>query len=383
MATVSNRDTRGAKSKQRVGSGFTRAGRQSLADPRTRDDVYPDPQFLAWAPGTPLPTRVPVTMDTTSRIFVAGHRGLVGSALVRALRGDGYGNLVLCTHAELDLTDRSTVEAFFRDQRPEYVFLAAARVGGILANSTYPAEFIRDNLEIHVNVIHQAWAHGAKRLIYFGSSCIYPRACPQPIREEYLLTGPLEPTNSAYALAKIAGLEMCRAYNQQYGTQYLGVMPTNLYGPGDNYDCENSHVMPALMRKFHLAKARGDKEVVIWGSGKPRREFLHVDDLAEACVMLAALDEATYARQIEAWRYPLVNVGCGQDQTITELARTVAEAIGFRGELRYDATKPDGTPQKLLDSSRMAELGWRPRIALREGIAATYRELLQARILDA
>lgn len=319
-------------------------------------------------------------MNTSSRIYVAGHRGLVGSGLVRALERKGYGNLVLRTHAELDLTDRRAVEQFFRAEKPEVVFVAAARVGGILANNTYPAEFIRDNLEIHVNVIHQAWGHGAKRLIYFGSSCIYPRVCPQPIKEEYILTGPLEPTNSAYAVAKLAGLEMCRAYNQQHGTQYLGVMPTNLYGPGDNYDPQTSHVLPALIRKIHEAKTRGDKEVAIWGTGKPRREFLHVDDLAEACVMLASQDDAAYAKQIGAWRYPLVNIGCGEDQTITELARTVAETLGFRGELRYDAAKPDGTPQKLLDISRISALGWRARIGLREGIAATYRAALDDKV---
>lgn len=319
-------------------------------------------------------------MDKSARIYVAGHRGLVGSGLVRALERKGHGNLVLRTHAELDLTDRRAVEQFFRAEKPEVVFVAAARVGGILANNTYPAEFIRDNLEIHINVIHQAWGHGAKRLIYFGSSCIYPRVCPQPIKEEYILTGPLEPTNSAYAVAKLAGLEMCRAYNQQHGTHYLGVMPTNLYGPGDNYDPQTSHVLPALIRKIHEAKTRGDKEVAIWGTGKPRREFLHVDDLAEACVMLASQDDAAYAKQIGAWRYPLVNIGCGEDQTITELAWIVAEALDFRGELRYDAAKPDGTPQKLLDISRISALGWRARIGLREGIAATYRAALDDKV---
>lgn len=320
-------------------------------------------------------------MTPESRIYIAGHRGLVGAGLVRSLQRSGHRNLVLRTHAELELTDRRAVEQFFRDKRPEYVFLAAARVGGILANDTYPADFLRDNLEIQVNVIHQAWSHGVTRLIYFGSSCIYPRECPQPIKEEDLLTGPLEPTNSAYAVAKIAGLEMCRAYNAQHGTHYLGVMPTNLYGPGDNYDPQNSHVLPALIRKMHEAKTRGDKEVVIWGSGKPRREFLHVDDLAEACIMLASLDDAAYAGQIGAWRYPLVNIGCGADQTITQLARIIAEAIEFRGALRYDAGKPDGTPQKLLDISRITGLGWRPRIGLRDGIARTYRELLEAHTL--
>ena len=319
-------------------------------------------------------------MKPESRIYIAGHRGLVGSGLVRALNHKGYSNLVLRTYSELNLTDGRAVERFFRSEKPEYVFLAAAKVGGILANNTYPADFIRDNLEIHINVIHRAWAHGVKRLIYFGSSCIYPRECPQPIREEYMLTGQLEPTNSAYAVAKIAGIEMCRAYNQQHGTRFLALMPTNLYGPGDNYDPQTSHVLPALIRKMHEAKARGDNEAVIWGSGKPRREFLHVDDLAEACVMLASLDDATYAKQIGAWRYPLVNIGCGEDQTITELARTIADAVGFRGELRYDATKPDGTPQKLLDVSRMTALGWKPRISLREGIAATYRAALDDKV---
>jgi len=317
-------------------------------------------------------------MSPDTRIYVAGHRGLVGSALVRALGRKGRGNLILRTHAELDLTDRRAVAQFFKDERPEVVFLAAARVGGILANDTFPADFIRDNLEIQTNVIHQAWASGAKRLVFFGSSCIYPRDCPQPIKEETLLTGPLEPTNSAYAIAKIAGIEMCRAYNRQHGAQFLAVMPTNLYGPGDNYDLETSHVLPALVRKIHEAQTRGEKEVVIWGSGKPRREFLHADDLADACVMLAALDDAAYAAQIGAWRYPLLNIGSGADQTVTELARTIAEALGFRGELRYDAAKPDGTPQKLLDISRISALGWRPRIGLPEGIARTYRELLDA-----
>ena len=329
------------------------------------------------------PRHSSVSLDPASRIYVAGHRGLVGSAMVRALTGCGARNLILRTHAELDLADRRAVEAFFASERPELVFLAAAKVGGIVANNSYPADFIRENLDIQTNVIHQAWVHGVKRLIFFGSSCIYPRDCPQPIKEEYLLTGPLEPTNSAYALAKIAGLEMCRAYNAQHGTQYLGVMPTNLYGPGDNYDPENSHVLPALIRKFHEARVRGDKDVVIWGSGKPRREFLHADDLAEACVMLASLGDARFAGQINDWRYPLLNIGCGEDQTITELARMVAGTIGFDGELRYDASKPDGTPQKRLDISRIRSLGWRPRTSLRDGVAATYRELLQTGILIA
>jgi GDP-L-fucose synthase len=322
-------------------------------------------------------------MNTSSRIYVAGHRGLVGSGLVRTLQREGCGNLVLRTHAELDLTDRRAVEQFFRAERPEVVFAAAAKVGGIVANNTFPADFIRDNLEIQTNVVHQAWASGARRLLFFGSSCIYPRDCPQPIREEYLLTGPLEHTNSAYALAKIAGIEMCRAYNQQHGAQFLTVMPTNLYGPGDNYDPQKAHVLPALIRRIHEAKTRGDKDVVIWGSGSPRREFLHVDDLAAACVMLVSLDDAAYAGQIATLRYPLMNIGCGADQTVTELAMTIAAVIGFRGGLRYDATKPDGTPQKLLDISRISSLGWRARIGLREGIARTYRELIEAGTLPA
>ncbi len=317
-------------------------------------------------------------MDLNDKIFIAGHRGLVGSALVRAFGRRGYQNLVLRSHAELDLTDRYALERFFADERPQYVFLAAAKVGGIVANNTYPADFIRVNLEIQTNVIHQAFVHEAKRLIFFGSSCIYPRECPQPIKEEYLLTGPLEPTNSAYALAKIAGIEMCRSYNKQHGTRFLAVMPTNLYGPGDNYDLETSHVLPALIRKMHEAKARNAKEVVIWGSGKPRREFLHSDDLADACVMLGSLDEATYSRALDVWRYPLLNIGCGEDQTIGELAHTIARVVGFEGALRYDASKPDGTPQKLLDISRALSLGWKPVISLTEGISRTYTDAVTA-----
>lgn len=321
-------------------------------------------------------------MKPDSRIYIAGHSGLVGSAMVRALQRKDYGKLLLRTHAELDLTDRRAVAAFFLAEKPEYVFLAAAKVGGIIANSTYPADFIRDNLEIQTNVIHEAWAQGAKRLVFFGSSCVYPRECTQPILEEYLLAGPLEPTNSAYALAKIAGIEMCRAYNQQHGTKFLCVMPTNSYGPGDHYDLQNSHVLPVFIRKFHEAKTRGDGEVTIWGSGRPRREFLHADDLAEACIVLATLEDKAYARALAAWRYPLINIGCGEDSTITELAQTIAGVVGFSGTLRYDASKPDGTPQKLLDSSRITALGWRPRIGLRDGIAATYQALLRDGTLD-
>jgi GDP-L-fucose synthase len=319
-------------------------------------------------------------MDLASRIYVSGHSGMVGAAIVRELRRKGYSNLLLRTHAELDLTDMSAVVRFFDAEKPEYVFHPAGRVGGIVANNTYPADFIRENLQIEINVIHQAWASGVKRLLYFGSSCIYPRECPQPIREDYLLTGPLEPTNSAYAVAKIAGVETCRSYNDQHGTRFLAVMPTNLYGPGDHYDLQNSHVLPALIRKMHEAKIRGDTEVVIWGSGRPRREFLHVDDLADACVRIACLDGAAFDKVLSAWRYPLINIGSGEDSTITQLAQCVAEALGFNGRLRYDATKPDGTPQKLLDVSRMKALGWEPRIGLREGIATTYRDALEAKV---
>lgn len=307
-------------------------------------------------------------MDKNAKIYVAGHRGLVGSALVRVLTAQGYTNLVTRTHAELDLTDRTAVEAFFSAEKPEYVILAAAKVGGIHANSTYPADFIRINLEIQTNVIHQSYVHGVKRLLFLGSTCIYPRDCPQPIKEEYLLTGPLEPTNSAYALAKIAGIEMCRSYNQQYGTQFLCAMPTNLYGPGDNYDLENSHVLPALIRKFHEAKVRGDKEVVVWGTGTPRREFLYSDDMADACVFLLNLPQEQYTGLLAEGRYPLINVGFGSDVTIAELAATIAKICGFHGAIVYDATRPDGTPRKLTDSSRLQQTGWKPRLDLGQGL---------------
>ncbi|MFM9970445.1 MAG: GDP-L-fucose synthase family protein [Burkholderiales bacterium] len=319
-------------------------------------------------------------MEITSKIYVSGHSGMVGAAIVRALRRTGYANLALRTHAELNLTDVAAVQRFFEKERPDYVFHPAGKVGGIVANNTYPAEFIRDNLLIATNVIHQAWVSGVKRLIYFGSSCIYPRECPQPIREEYLLTGPLEPTNSAYAVSKIAGVEACRSYNAQHDTRFLAVMPTNLYGPGDHYDLRNSHVLPALIRKMHEAKLRGDNEVVVWGSGAPRREFLHVDELAEACLRIICLDEPRFDAVLSAWRYPLINIGCGEDSTITELAQWVAEAVGFQGSLRYDASKPDGTPRKLLDVARVKALGWMPRISLREGIHATYQNALQEKV---
>ena len=317
-------------------------------------------------------------MDREARIYVAGHRGLAGSALVRRLRTAGYENLVLRTHAELELADAGAVRRFFAEERPQHVILAAAKVGGILANDTMPAEFIHENLAIQTNVIHEAWRAGVKRLLFLGSSCIYPRDCPQPMKEEYLLTGPLEPTNRPYALAKIAGIEMCSAYNRQYGTQYLAVMPTNMYGPGDNYDLRTSHVLPALIRKAHEAKTRGDEALVVWGTGEPRREFLYSDDMADACAALLGLDDARFNAALGTYP-PLVNIGSGEDQTIRELAELVARVVGFKGELRFDAAKPDGTPRKLLDVSRITRLGWKPRIGLEEGIALAYREFLGRR----
>ena len=310
------------------------------------------------------------TMRPESRIYVAGHRGMVGSAIVRRLRADGFTNLVLRAHAELDLTDQVAVDAFFASERPEYVFLAAAKVGGIHANSTYPADFIRDNLAIQTNVIHSAWKHGVRKLLFLGSSCIYPRDCPQPIKEEYLLTGPLEPTNEWYAIAKIAGIKLCQAYRKQYGFDAICAMPTNLYGPGDNYHPENSHVVPALIRRFHEAKLRGDKDVAIWGTGTPLREFLHVDDLAEACLLLMR----RYSSE------QIVNVGSGDEVSIARLAQLIAEAVGYGGRLVFDASKPDGTPRKLLDTSTIHALQWQASIPLISGLVETHRAfaLLQA-----
>jgi GDP-L-fucose synthase len=316
-------------------------------------------------------------MLKNSKIFVAGHRGLAGSALMRALTASGYANLVTRTHAELDLTDQAAVRGFFQAERPEHVFLAAAKVGGILANSSYPAQFIRDNLAVQANVIHEAWAAGVDRLLFLGSSCIYPRLCPQPMREEHLLSGPLEPTNRAYAVAKIAGIEMCSAYNRQYGTRFLAAMPTNLYGPGDSYDLENAHVLPAIIRKMHEGKVQGAAEVVIWGTGQARREFLYSDDMAAACLRLMTLAEGEYAELLAQGGWPLVNVGFGEDMTIAELARLVADEVGFSGRFTFDASRPDGTPQKMLDCSRMAALGWRPQVPLCEGIRLAYHEFLR------
>ena len=301
-------------------------------------------------------------MGSNARIYVAGHRGLVGSAITRRLQADGATHLILRTHAELDLIDQRAVDAFFAEERPEYVFLAAAKVGGIHANNTYPAEFLRDNLAIQTNVIHSAWTHGVRKLCFLGSSCIYPKLAPQPLREESLLTGPLEPTNEWYAIAKIAGIKMCQAYRRQYGFDAISLMPTNLYGQGDNFDPQNSHVLPALIRKFHEAKERGDREVVIWGSGTPLREFLHADDLADAAVFLMR----GYSGE------QFINVGVGEDLTIRALAELVAEVVGYAGTIATDPSKPDGTPRKLMDVSRLHALGWRHRIGLREGITETY-----------
>lgn len=312
-------------------------------------------------------------MDRKARIYVAGHRGLVGSAIVRKLEGEGFENLVMRTSSELDLRDQAAVASFFAEEKPEYVFLAAAKVGGIVANNSYPAEFIHDNLLIQDNIIHNAYLAGAKRLLFLGSTCIYPKLAPQPIKEEYLLTGPLEPTNDAYAIAKIAGITMCRAYNRQYGARFLAAMPTNLYGPNDNFDLETSHVLPALVRKFHEAKTSGEDKVVVWGTGAPYREFLHVDDLADASLFLMNLPEDVYSSLLTSHASPaLINVGTGEEVSIKELALLIKEVVGFAGELAFDATKPDGTPRKLSDVSRLHALGWRHRISLGEGLRATY-----------
>ena len=312
-------------------------------------------------------------MNPDTKIYVAGHRGLAGSAIVRRLRAKGYSNLVVRSHAELDLTDAAAVRSFFQLEKPEVVFLAAGKVGGILANNTYPAEFIYQNLAIEANVIHEAYRSGVKRLLFLGSSCIYPRDCPQPIREDYLLTGPLEPTNRPYAIAKISGIELCWSYNRQYGTRYLCAMPTNLYGPGDNYDLEKSHVIPALLRKFHEAKLAKAPTVTVWGSGTPRREFLFSDDMADACVHLAFSEQQ---QLFDEKHPPLVNVGSGEDQTIRELAERVRDAVGVKAEIVYDRSKPDGTPQKLLDIGLIRSLGWQPRIPLADGLKLAYADFL-------
>jgi len=357
-------------------------------------------------------------MKKSSKIYIAGHTGLVGSALIRKLEANGYSNLIVRSHSDLDLTRQDDVEAFFKAEKPEYVFLAAAKVGGIMANYTYPAEFIYTNLAIQNNVIHAAWKTGVKRLLFLGSSCIYPKECPQPMKEEHLLTGPLEPTNEPYAIAKIAGIKLCQSYNRQYGTQYVCVMPTNLYGPNDNFDLETSHVLPALIRKFHLAKlaSQGDWKgikkdeqkygkipdeiklsirlktsssnlkittskskpfVLLWGSGNPRREFLHVDDLADACIFLTKMDKNVFERFFDNAHTPLINIGCGTDQTVKEIAAILAQVVGYTGDVRWDQDKPDGTFQKLLDISKIKKLGWKPNIDLRDGMRTVYRWYLE------
>lgn len=303
-----------------------------------------------------------------ARIFVAGHRGMVGSAIVRALQAGGFTKLLLRARSELDLMDRAAVRAFFQRERPEYVFLAAAKVGGILANNTYRADFIHDNLAIQLNVIDESHRAGVKRLLALGSSCIYPKLAPQPLKEEYLLTGPLEPTNQPYAIAKIAGIEMCDAYHRQHGCDFRAAMPTNLYGPGDNFDLNGSHVIPALIRKFHEAKQAGAPSVTVWGTGTPRREFLHVDDMAAAGLFVMGLPRADWDGKVG---HPFVNVGTGSDVTIRELAEMIGRVAGYEGRLEFDTSKPDGTPRKLMDVSRLRALGWQPRIALEEGLART------------
>ncbi|MBU0908019.1 MAG: GDP-L-fucose synthase [Proteobacteria bacterium] len=315
-------------------------------------------------------------MQSDSKIYLAGHRGLVGSALKRCLSEKGFTNIITCTHGELDLTDFARVGDFFDKEKPEYIFLAAAKVGGILANRNYPADFIQQNIAIQYNVIWHSWRVGVKRLLFLGSSCIYPRECPQPIKEEYLLTGSLEPTNRPYAVAKIAGIEMCWAYNRQYGTRYLAVMPTNLYGPGDNYNLQNSHVLPALIRKMHEAKVSGDAKVEAWGTGSPRREFLFSEDLADACIFLMSMSGNRFDKLLTPSIPPLINIGCGQDLTIRELVFLVKDIVGYSGEVQWDVSKPDGTPRKLLEVSRLSNLGWLPKIDLSEGIRLAYKDFL-------
>ena len=302
-------------------------------------------------------------MKSNSRIYVAGHRGLVGSAIIRSLKQRGFENLITRTHAELELMDAVAVKDFFEQAKPEYVFLAAAKVGGIHANSTYPADFMRENLIVQTNVIHESWRQGVVKLLFLGSSCIYPKLCPQPIKEEYLLSGELEKTNDAYALAKIAGIKTCQSYNQQHGTHFISAMPTNLYGVNDNFHPENSHVLPALIRRFHEAKLANVESISIWGTGTPRREFLYSGDLADAVLFLMEnYDDSE-----------IVNVGCGKDQTIKELAETIQEVVGYTGHLKFDSTRPDGTPQKILDISKINSLGWKPTISLREGLKQVYQ----------
>ena len=316
--------------------------------------------------------------SSSPRIFVAGHQGLVGSALVRALRRQAGNHLITRSHAECDLTDQMRVRDFFSSEKIDHVYLAAARVGGIHANNTYPAEFIYENLMVQANVIHEAWRSGVKRLLFLGSSCIYPRLAIQPIREEDLMSGPLEPTNEAYASAKIAGIKMCESYNRQYGTDFRSVMPTNLYGPGDNYHPENSHVIPALLRRFHEAKSNNSDAVQIWGSGTPRREFLYVDDMADACIHIMGLDRASYDA-ITAPNLSHINVGAGKDVTISEVADLISSVTEYRGKILFDDTKPDGTPRKLMDSHKVFALGWSPKVGLKQGLKEAYQHFLTGR----
>lgn len=309
-------------------------------------------------------------MNKDSKIYIAGHRGMVGSAIVRKLEKEGYQNLIVRTHNELDLRDQRATEAFFTSEKPEYVFMAAAKVGGILANSEYPADFLYNNLMIQNNVIHLSHLHGVKKLLFLGSSCIYPKMAPQPLKEEYLLTGPLEPTNDAYAIAKITGIMMCRKYHKQYGDNFISAMPTNLYGPGDNYDLKSSHVLPAMLRKFHEAKLSHAPSVTLWGTGAPLREFLHADDLADAlCFLMQRYDDPQF-----------VNVGTGRDISIRELAEMAKRITGFQGEIIFDSSMPDGTPRKLLDVSRLTSLGWTPKIGFEEGVREVYQEKFSDRI---
>ena len=308
-------------------------------------------------------------MTPDDKVYVAGHRGLAGSAILRRLKAGGYRNIIARTHSELDLTSQQAVNEFFAMERPDNVFIAAGKVGGIYANNRYPAEFIYQNLMIEANIIHSAHKFQVKKLVFLGSSCIYPKHAPQPMKEEHLLTGKLEPTNEPYAIAKIAGIKMCEAYNRQYGTNFLSVMPTNLYGPSDNYDLQNSHVLPALIRKMHEAKERGDKEIMVWGTGTPRREFLYSDDLADACIFLM---ERFNASDLDEF----INIGVGHDATIREIAEVVAEVVQFTGRLVFDTSKPDGMPLKLMDVSRLAALGWHAKIGMKEGLARAYRDYL-------
>lgn len=322
-------------------------------------------------------------MELNAKIYVAGHRGMVGSAIVRNLQAKGYTNIVTRTHQELDLINQAAVDQFFTQERPDYVFLAAAKVGGIIANNTYPAQFIRENLAIQTNIIHAAYENNVKRLMFLGSSCIYPKLAPQPMKEEHLLTGPLEPTNRPYALAKIAGVEMCWSYNRQHGTKYLAVMPTNLYGPGDNYHPENSHVIPALIRKFHEAKVTNAPNVTVWGTGTPRREFLYSEDMADACVFLMTLPAEKFERLLGSdesktgkFEPPLVNIGVGEDVTIKELAETVKAVVGYHGNILFDSTKPDGTPRKLMHVQLLNQMGWNASTELAQGLVRAYQDFV-------